>query len=421
MSVSLSRMALVGLLGCWPSLLVAGERSYTYYDLFYPACPQVPVTTPKDINDSGVITGFYKPAGCGQIHGLVWFNGVMEDLDDTYEGGVFEAGIGISGSGVIIAEGDPDDVLALRDGMATPQPVPPGCEENDRPQAINQAGTMAVGSCDRNGSGLSVPSVYWIDEGISLALDLLPGLPDDATGLARDVNDAGVVIGIVDGEQRSFIWQDGVMTEIFNGLGGQGVVVNAINNHGLIVGLAGMADDFPAMSYDMYTEVMTVLGGGAAKAVNDRGVAVGDKVIDFMPSTPFSTKTARRSTCTSSFRRSSSTPTLRPSTITGGLLATPTIPRTAHTVSCWSPSTTRATTTATPTWTIRTSSTSSAASRLNPIPTARCTSAAASSTSTTTSTWIWTTTPPSNPPSPAPPPPTSTPTAPDNRSASSTG
>ncbi|MCH7702793.1 MAG: hypothetical protein IID37_14010, partial [Planctomycetes bacterium] len=59
-------------------------------------------------------------------------------------------------------------------------------------------------------------------------------------------------------------------------LGGQGVVVNAINNHGLIVGEAEIADgSFPAMSYDLSTGEMTVLGAGRADGVNDRGSAVG--------------------------------------------------------------------------------------------------------------------------------------------------
>ena len=271
-------VALVSLTVALP-LTKAGERTYTYYDIFYFNCPSEGFTLLFDVNDLGVVVGGYMPERCGQAHGFIWSNGVMLDLDDTYDQGVLWAAAGISQAGVVIAEGFPYRVLVWRDGIITPQPVPPGCEAQHRPQAINGAGTMAVGTCDRDDSlELIVPAVYWIDEGTSLDLDLFDDLPFDATGEAHDVNDDGVVIGDIDGEHRSFIWQDGVLTEILNGLGGEGVHVWAINNHGLIVGLA---HDGPAMSYDMNTGVMRALGDGTAKAVNDRGVAVGDKTIDF--------------------------------------------------------------------------------------------------------------------------------------------
>ncbi len=258
-------------------LAKAGERTYTYYDIFYFNCPSEGFTLLFDVNDLGVVVGGYMPERCGQAHGFIWSNGVMLDLDDTYDQGVLWAAAGISQAGVVIAEGFPYRVLVWRDGIITPQPVPPGCEAQDRPQAINDAGTMGVGTCDRDDSlELIVPAVYWIDEGISLDLDLsLPGLDWDATGEAVDVNDNGVVIGTIDHEQRSFSWKDGVMSEVPNGLGGEGVTVTAINNHELIVGSAefpGGEDGYPAMSYDMNTGVMTVLGPGAAKDVNDRGV-----------------------------------------------------------------------------------------------------------------------------------------------------
>ena len=101
---------------------------------------------------------------------------------------------------------------------------------------MNEAGTIIAGRCSDGGSIFS-PAVYWIEDGVSEALDLdLPGLPSDATGEAKDANDDGVVIGIANGELRSFSWKDGLMTAVPNTMGGEEVTVYAINNHGLIVG-----------------------------------------------------------------------------------------------------------------------------------------------------------------------------------------
>ncbi|MCH7703002.1 MAG: hypothetical protein IID37_15070, partial [Planctomycetes bacterium] len=280
-----SRFVVVGSVGLFASLVSAGERSYTFYNIFYGFCQSDPMSEATDVNDSGVVTGYFLTGDCVHPHGFSWVNAVMTDLDKAYEDGVFYGVEAISQTGVILGFGDPDEVLALRlpNGLAFPLPTPPGCETQSNDRGINDAGTMAVGSCDSNGSAVFVPAVYWIDEGMSLDLEMLPGLPDDADAEATGVNDDGVVVGkVLSGEQRSFYWIDGELTEILNLLGGQGVIANAINNHGLIVGLAGTADDFPAMSYDMNTGVMTVLGSGAAQDVNDRGSAVGRDIIDFI-------------------------------------------------------------------------------------------------------------------------------------------
>ena len=147
---------------------------------------------------------------------------------------------------------------------------------------MNDAGTIIVGQCDTNGSGIDAPAVYWIEDGTALRLDLLPGLPDDATGEARGVNDQGVVVAKIDGEGRSYTWIDGEITEIPNLVGGTSIVVSDINNHNLIVGEAEVEDgSLPAMSYDLNTGVMTILGPGRADGVNDRGSAVGLVIVDF--------------------------------------------------------------------------------------------------------------------------------------------
>lgn len=271
--------------GASSSTLFAAARSYTYYDLTYFNCPTEPLNAAEDVNDAGVVVGYYVTEDCVHIHGFTWYNGVTTDLTDTYEGGLFRSGVAISDGATVLGLGDPDLVLALKDGVATPQPIPPGCEEQGNPKGMNEAGTIIVGECDNDVNSRSVPAVYWIEEGIALDLELLPGLPSDASGEARDVSDDGIVIGVIDNEQRSFTWLDGEMTELFNGLGGEGVTVHAINNHGLIVGTS--EDElglWPAMSYELSTGKMTNLGDGAATSVNDRGSAVGRIIFDFSSS-----------------------------------------------------------------------------------------------------------------------------------------
>ena len=272
---------LLGLVA-WPVL--AGDHSYTYYDIGVFGCLEDPFTVATDLTDTGVVTGYSSTPDCTTGHAFTWANGLMTDLDEYYEEGIFFGVQAISQTRVILGAGDPDKVLVrIGDGMVFPLPVPRECEMQSNSRGINDTGTMAVGQCDTNGSGVFAPALYLIDEGMSLALEMLPGLPDDADAEATGVNDDGVVVGkVLSGEQRSFYWIDGELTEIPNLLGGEGVIANAINNHGLIVGLAGTADDFPAMSYDLNTEKMTVLGPGSPEDVNDRAMAVGRDIIDFI-------------------------------------------------------------------------------------------------------------------------------------------
>ncbi len=164
--------------------------------------------------------------------------------------------------------------------------VPEGYEANGSPESINKSGTMAVGDCDLDSDeyAISVPSLYWTSDGAAIPLGFLPDAPETADGWAEDVNDDGVVVGRISygADRKAFIWSDGVMTELVNTLGGTYANAYAINNGGLIVGSAETVDGYPAMSFDMNTGVMTVLGSGTAHDVNDRGEAVGRDIIDFV-------------------------------------------------------------------------------------------------------------------------------------------
>ena len=258
--------------------VLARDHSYTFYDMGFLGCPSDPYTEATDVNDTGVVSASSVVNGCIEGHAFTWFNGVKTDLDDAYEKGNFASAEAIGRTGVIMGAGlPPAYVLDMRDGVVTLHDPPAGCEQNGYPRGMNTAGTIIAGRCSDGGSIFS-PAVYWIEDGTALALDLLPGLPDDATGEARDVNDAGVVIAQIDGEARAYTWIDGVITEIPNLVGGTGIGVAGINNHNLIVGeVVGVG----AMSYDLNSGEMTILGSGRADGVNDRGSAVGRDILDF--------------------------------------------------------------------------------------------------------------------------------------------
>ena len=95
------------------------------------------------------------------------------------------------------------------------------------------------------------------------------------------VSDALHVVGVGDtasGEQRAFLWSDGVMTDLGT-LGGASSVAYAVNSAGQVVGKAQTASgDFHAFVYS--NGVMTDLGtlGGAesvATGINVHGDIVG--------------------------------------------------------------------------------------------------------------------------------------------------
>ena len=88
-----SRFVVAVTVGLFASFASAGERSYTFYLISYPFCQSEPLTDVTEVNDSGVVTGYFLTDECNQSHGFTWVNGVMTDLNPTYQGGIFSAGI----------------------------------------------------------------------------------------------------------------------------------------------------------------------------------------------------------------------------------------------------------------------------------------------------------------------------------------
>lgn len=187
-------------------------------------------SVPLALNDRGAVVGWSNTAG-GALHPFLWQNGRMTDLGtlDRVDGGW---------------------------GMATD---------------VNRYGDV-VGQSDRDGVR---HAVRW-QRGKITDLGTLGG----TSAFATAVNDRGAIVGgrtMPDGVLRAFIWRDGRVTDV--GVpGGGDVVVTDVNNHDQVVGFA-MPTDRPAFAFLWQRGKVTVLPtsryGGQARALNDRGMAVG--------------------------------------------------------------------------------------------------------------------------------------------------
>ncbi|MCH7700543.1 MAG: hypothetical protein IID37_02535 [Planctomycetes bacterium] len=269
------------------------ELAFTFYALgdLAEGCMEKG-TIATDVNDLGVVTGgttVWPECDFPQAdaHAFIWVNGVMTDVDALAEGLEIHTAYSVSRDGSVLfgIGAYPDTAVILQDGVVEALDIPKGCELNWSPFRMNRNGTMGAGTCDHaSGIYTILPAVYFLEDGGSIVLDPLPDEPG-IYGYARDVNDDGVVVGyyVVESGLRAFIWQQGVLTELENTLGGgESIAAYAISDTGFISGVATGADGLSStMRYDLRTGEMIDLGGNlAAIDVNDRGDAVGPSIVD---------------------------------------------------------------------------------------------------------------------------------------------
>lgn len=112
-------------------------------------------------------------------------------------------------------------------------------------------------------------------------IELLPIVSPEMGSAARDINDQGIIAGLVyktKQEYRACIWRNGQVVEIGT-LGGKTSEANAINNAGVVVGTSTLADG-SSRAFVWKNGVMKqlgTLGGRNSQAfdINDQGDIVG--------------------------------------------------------------------------------------------------------------------------------------------------
>lgn len=199
--------------------------------------------------------------------------------------------MGINNSGDVVGISAPDlnELTAMRGlwwakGGVVDLPPLPG-DIASRANQINNRG-QAVGVSFR-ADGRSLEPVIW-DNGRPLSLGLPPG---GVSGEALDINDRGEIVGVYQlndpwiGEQRSFIWRDGVISDLLPLPLGSYSTARGINNRGEVVGQAfGTVDGRTIAGAYVWTNgtirSLGSLGGEPgntiAFAINDRGEITGE-------------------------------------------------------------------------------------------------------------------------------------------------
>lgn len=143
---------------------------------------------------------------------------------------------GINDSGQIVGTSSfygTDRTAFVRETDGTMRALESNSTYESRAAAINNLG-QAVGFYQ---GGL--PS-FWDSNGNRSAIDVLAG---DYGGWARDINDAGVVVGASWSytTKHAFVWTQDDGLQILSGLGGNNTYATGINSSGLIVGYASLA------------------------------------------------------------------------------------------------------------------------------------------------------------------------------------
>jgi len=178
------------------------------------------------INDAGQVAGTAQTAA-GRYHAFLWEKGVITDLGtlgglDSEAGAINRHGevVGYAYTAGNVLHG----FLSMR-GEMIDLGVAPG-KDRSIAIAVNDHGQVTLSNYDAEGTGAASTSLW--DKGTTTVLRPLGGVQTQALAM----NNRGLVVGIaytLGGESHAFVWADGVLNEL-----GSGAAVD-INNRGEVV------------------------------------------------------------------------------------------------------------------------------------------------------------------------------------------
>jgi probable HAF family extracellular repeat protein len=218
--------------------------------------------TPSAINNDGVVVGLKGNFQTGEaFHGFAWTadGGVVDyGTTDTSDPDINASWTGINDAGQLIGVWNfqfaPSHASVGTLGTAEMLPMSDASDAVESgANAINASG-VRVGYMDVDASGNSVPVVFDAEGNASAIDGATLGL---AAGKALGINDAGVIVGRAQDfstfEFKAFVAIDGVaydVLDVADNDGGFGYLLaaQAVNNHGVIVGI-GRVGDFDVGSY----------------------------------------------------------------------------------------------------------------------------------------------------------------------------
>lgn len=203
----------------------------------------------RAVNSRGQVVGEWGNEDFGPFQGFEWKNGIMSDLGSVLSADASSAQ-DINDAGEIVGwviEAPGDDPVAFlihEDEVTILGHIPSGFMS--KAEALNIAGDivgLGVRLDQKNGGTVTRPFL-WSDGRMS-ELGTLPGF---ARSAARDINDAGIVVGdswddignlnLTDG----FLWRDGVMVSLSDLIDSEERIsiraVTGVNNVGQITGQA---------------------------------------------------------------------------------------------------------------------------------------------------------------------------------------
>lgn len=232
-------------------------------------------TRARGINDAGDIAGTSALSTAGS-HAFRWKGGIMTGIGSV--GGLSSDGLGISDDGWVVGSAQRSDSWPEAFWWAGTDPHPIGTLGGlwSEAYAINDSHQIVGRSLDTTGQ---VEAFLWEGGTMEALGSLGPNTFSDAYG----INDDGVVVGesgTADGPVHAFSYFDGVMTDLGTPSPNfAGSFARDINNAGTIVGGVWVEGSpytvHPFIrtadgSWDVVTEIV-----GYAEAVNENGAIVG--------------------------------------------------------------------------------------------------------------------------------------------------